>query len=378
MGTLFIIGIFLSFFLQFLLLTKKDKDTSDQILSVWMFIIGIHLFSYYIYSLGYWEKYPHLVGITHPVPLLHGPMLYLYVAFSLRKDQHFRWKDYLHFLPFVLSYIYMLLFFFFIPAERKVLINHNEVDDSLVFTSLSLVAFIVSGITYPILAYRLLGKHRRLISQNFSYDEKINLKWLRYCIWGIWAIFATAAIVTFLKEVLGYSFGFNSDFLFFTEIILFVFLFGYFGIKHQGLFAEKAAQDIQMVEIDDKPIGEYRKSGLKQEDAAMLHQQLLCMMKEQKPYLESKLTLSSLASELNIAANHLSQIINQYQGQNFYDFVNRYRVEEFKERVLQPQNRPFNILAVAIDSGFNSKSAFNLVFKNHTGKTPSQYMAEIS
>ncbi|MBN1791468.1 MAG: AraC family transcriptional regulator [Bacteroidales bacterium] len=91
--------------------------------------------------------------------------------------------------------------------------------------------------------------------------------------------------------------------------------------------------------------------------------------------METKLTLNTLAVELNISVNHLSQIINQYQGKNFYDFVNEYRVEEFKTRVASPKNQHLSILAIAFDSGFNSKSSFNLVFKNHTGMTPSQFMA---
>ncbi|MGM0738818.1 MAG: AraC family transcriptional regulator, partial [Bacteroidota bacterium] len=84
MNTVFTIGIFLCFFLQFLLLTKKQASTSDRILAVWMFVIGLHLFSYYLYYLGFWEKYPHMSGIHHPFPLLHGPFLYLYVLFSMK------------------------------------------------------------------------------------------------------------------------------------------------------------------------------------------------------------------------------------------------------------------------------------------------------
>lgn len=99
-------------------------------------------------------------------------------------------------------------------------------------------------------------------------------------------------------------------------------------------------------------------------------------MDEKKPYLEPKLTLNMLATQLDVSSNHLSQTINQHQNQNFYDFINQYRVEEFKQRAKDPKNQHFNILALALDSGFNSKSAFNLIFKKHTGITPSQFMSE--
>jgi hypothetical protein len=81
MSVIFNIGIFLSIFLGVLLLTKRNKSLPDKILAVWMFIIGIHLMSYFLYSQGYWDNYPNLIGITVPFPLLHGPMLYLYIYF---------------------------------------------------------------------------------------------------------------------------------------------------------------------------------------------------------------------------------------------------------------------------------------------------------
>jgi AraC-like DNA-binding protein len=101
-------------------------------------------------------------------------------------------------------------------------------------------------------------------------------------------------------------------------------------------------------------------------------------MKFKKPYLEPKLSLVTLAEYLDISPNHLSQVINQYEGKNFYDFVNHHRVEEFKERAQNPKNMNFSLLAIAFDSGFNSKSSFNEVFKKNVGKTPTQYLNSVN
>jgi AraC-like DNA-binding protein len=97
-------------------------------------------------------------------------------------------------------------------------------------------------------------------------------------------------------------------------------------------------------------------------------------MESQKLYLEPKLTLGTLAEQLKVSVNHLSQVINQYEGVNFHDFVNRYRVDEFKSRIANPKYKGFSLLAIAFDSGFNSKSSFNQIFKKSTGLTPSQYL----
>ena len=368
----------MAFFLQILLLTKKRKTLSDKILSIWMFVIGLHLFSYYIYNLGWWEKYPHLVGITSPIPLLHGPLLFLYVVFSIRKDQHFRLKDYAHFIPVLLSYLYMIPFFFFYSAREKIQVNHGESSDFQMFTMISLIAFVLSGISYPILAYRLIGRFEKMVHNNFSFDERINLKWLRYCIWGLLFIFSTVALFSVFPDALSIKLSFNPDYIYYSEIIVFIFFLGFFGIRHEGIFTEgkNRTSPPESDEADKKSSGEYKKSGLKSEEAVQLHLQLLELMDEKKPFLEAKLTLNTLAGELNISVNYLSQLINQYQEKNFYDFINGYRVDEFKRRAVDPRNKHLSILAIALDSGFNSKSSFNMVFKKQTGMTPSQFMTE--
>ena len=95
MVVIFISGIFLSLFIVFLLLTKKPKSLIDKILAVWIIVIGIDLLGYLFKQLGYWDIYPHMVGLTAPVPLFHGPMLFLYSFYSLRNDSKMKTIDYI-------------------------------------------------------------------------------------------------------------------------------------------------------------------------------------------------------------------------------------------------------------------------------------------
>lgn len=96
-------------------------------------------------------------------------------------------------------------------------------------------------------------------------------------------------------------------------------------------------------------------------------------MNQQKPYHDPELTLTSLANSVNISRNQLSEIINTGTGGNFYDFVNKYRVEEVKQLMQNPKFKDFTILAIAFEAGFPSKSTFNSIFKKFTGLTPSVY-----
>ncbi|WP_462317592.1 AraC family transcriptional regulator [Marinilabilia sp.] len=368
MDAIFTSGIFMSFFIALLLFTKRNKALTDRILAVWVVFIGLHLLSYYLYHLGFWEMYPHMVGITAPFPLIHGPMLYLYTLYSLRNDTKLRMVDYWHFAPFLLGYLSMFEFFFFYSAEEKRLVDHGEVDDFALSTTIMLIGFIVSGLSYSILAYRLTWKHKRKIDDNFSYEEGINLDWLRYCIYGIGIIFFTATIIIILREGLGVQFSFNADFIFYTLIILFIFYIGYFGIRHQDIFAHNTDVIKNNPSLQEK----YKKSGLREEALQLGHRRLLEFMSSQKPFLDPKLTLSGLANALEMSPNQLSQIINQQEAVNFHDFVNRFRVDEFIRRAMQNDN--FSLLAHALDSGFNSKSSFNSIFKKHKGMTPSQFL----
>jgi AraC-like DNA-binding protein len=379
MEVIFISGIFLSFFIVVLLLTKKPKSLTDNILAVWIAIIGIHLLGYYFKQIGYWETYPHLIGTTAPMPLFHGPMLYLYTLYSLRYDRKIRSADYLHFVPALAAYLYMSKFFFFYTPEEKILLDNGELKEYMLFSVVLLIAILISGITYAILAYRLTIKHKQKIENNFSYREGINIKWLRNCILGIGMVFLSATIIVLVRDALGFEFSFNADYIIYIILIGLVFYIGYFGIKQENIFSSRAhiegIETFESVErVEHGKSEKYRNSGMKSDLVAEMYGKLLMVMDEKKPYLDPKISLSGLAQILEISPNQLSQIINQESGVNFHDFINNYRVEEFIRRA--QTNKNFSLLALALDSGFNSKSSFNHIFKKQKGLSPSKFLAE--
>lgn len=121
-----------------------------------------------------------------------------------------------------------------------------------------------------------------------------------------------------------------------------------------------------------KPIDKETEKELLQEVKA-----LNSLMEKEQLYLNSELGLNQLAEKLNVSANHLSMLLNDYIGKNFYDYVNHFRVEEVKKRLADPSYKKQTLSSIGGDCGFNSKSAFNRIFKNLTGKTPSQYQKEL-
>ena len=113
------------------------------------------------------------------------------------------------------------------------------------------------------------------------------------------------------------------------------------------------------------------------ENTATYHQSLIQLMQSERPYLDQDLNLKKLSNYLDISSGYLSQIINQYEKKNFFDFINAHRVETVKEKIVDPKSQHLNLLGIAYESGFKSKSTFNLAFKKHTGKTPTAYKKSI-
>ena len=385
MSSIFVIGIFLCCFLSVLLFSKAPKRLPDNILGVWLLCITTYLLNYYLHYLGYWEKYPHLVGATHPFPLLFAPFVYLYVVTNLRQPQRLYWQDGLHFLPFAVTYLLMFPFLFGYSAAEKAMIDQADYHSPYqwLFT-ISFIAFVIICVACSVATYHKINQYEQIIGEQFAYNEGISLQWLRLLLIGFGIIFSVMIAVYVLQFLLEIELAVNIELIFLGLFVLLIALIGFWGIRYQGIFtAEKPkvlyfSEKPEEAEETEEPLKmpEYRKSGLKPEEAKNLHQQLLTLMATEKPYLEPKLSLAQLADSLGVLPNHLSQIINQYEGKNFYDFVNNYRVNEFIALAKKDTDKNFNLLGLAFEAGFNSKSSFNQVFKKIKGQTPSQFVNE--
>ena len=121
----------------------------------------------------------------------------------------------------------------------------------------------------------------------------------------------------------------------------------------------------------------YKKSLISDEDLVRYRKELSGLMSNNRPYLDPYLTLNDLAEKLGIPANHLSQLLNDGFDQNFAEFVNTYRLDHFKNEIIKPEKQNFTLLALAFESGFNSKTVFNSFFKKAMGTTPSKYLKSV-
>ncbi|OJJ15265.1 adenylate cyclase [marine bacterium AO1-C] len=121
-----------------------------------------------------------------------------------------------------------------------------------------------------------------------------------------------------------------------------------------------------------------KKALLTETEANAYTQKLQAYLQSEKPYLDSQLSLKLLAQALELHPNQLSWLINEKMGGNFNQFINDYRIEQFKQLAQNPANAHLSILGLAYESGFNSKTVFNTYFKKAIGMTPKQWIQQES
>jgi AraC-like DNA-binding protein len=366
-------GVGLSFFLTILLFSKNKKTLADRILASWLFVTTLHLLMFYFRKM---ELYPQTLGLEMPLPLAHGPFLFLYTLAVTNRLRSLK-LSFFHFLPFIAVVVYMIPFLL-LPLDQKILIYKNKGAGHETFNQIRTVANMISGVLYVTLSSIVLRKHRVSIANQFSSTEKINLEWLQYLIYWI------AVIWVFV--IMG------NDTLVFGSAVLFILFIGFFGIRQAGIFNSQDSQINSRAssahetssynhtllegssELFSQEKRKYQKSGLTPENSQLLHKKLKQIMNDEKLYRDSELSLAELAAQLNTQPNYLSQVINEREGKNFYDYINGQRIEEFKQLAARADSRKYTLLALAEQCGFNSKSSFNRYFKKATGQSPSEFM----
>ncbi|MBO9611166.1 MAG: AraC family transcriptional regulator [Dyadobacter sp.] len=378
-----LIGLAITFFLAVILWGKRHKTSADYVLLIWLLLIGVHLGFYYSVRSGKYLQFPYLLGVEIPLPLAYGPLLYLYTS-ELTRLTHRRRYRVLHFVPLMLAYVYVIPFYMLTP-ERKVWVYQHEGEGFRERQWVLLCAIVLSGVSYALLSWFRLQRHRKRIDARFSNTEKINLAWLRYLIAGISVIWLTIFL--------------DSEDYIFGAVVAFVCFIGYFGIRQTGIFTDQSRlaleQEILVPDIAAVPLAEpgepvaevdhaaqeaavkskYARSGLSRDVALRIYENLEDLMARERLFTDPELTLVQLSEKLGTNANHLSQVINMVGNKSFYDYVNALRIAEFTRIAALPENQKYTLLHLALECGFNSKTSFNRNFRKHTGLSPSEFLA---
>lgn len=364
--------------LSLLLFTKKVNHTANVVLAITMFALSLDVFHSAYIIFGYYKEMPQFIGITYAFPFLYGPIFYLYAKLISSNSNDFKLKYYLHFIPFFIVVIYGIAFVYLKSNEFKFALLRGEVETPLALEIMNYLKPFY-GIMYVFLTIRVVRVYNSRIRNTYSNIERINLNWLKHLTIGLSVIWGIVVISYVVHAVADKNIEMDG-FIYMSASIL-IYSIGYLSLRQPQIF-DKAVEESEKQEQERKAKSaggvSYQKSGLSDAEAKGYLDNLLEMMEKDKPYLNCDLTLRDLAEKLSVSPHNLSEILNTRINQNFYDFINRYRVEEVKRRLAEGESQKYSLIAIAFDSGFNSKSAFNTIFKKHTGTTPSQYRKQLS
>jgi len=304
------------------------------------------------------------------------PAAYFSVKYTLTSETNVTTKEYSLYLPFVFSisrdlYTSMEYVGGNLTAKEILFgsVNHH------ITLGLELINPIIFLIVFSYLILQIRN-HKEEICNQFSAIDAKSLEWISISYIG-GLVFAVLWIVLVFLEFKG-MLSTNPHHRAFLELgttMLLYWLFYFALIIHPELFMD-SRRDFSLIkkEVEKDSISPLAPIPSKLSDnTEMYHERLLKVMSEKALYRDPDFSLEMLAKEMDLSKGYLSRIINTKEEKNFFDFVNYYRVEEVKRKLMDKSFDHFSIIAIALEAGFKSKSTFNSVFKKMTGTTPSKY-----
>lgn len=309
----------------------------------------------------HWPELYFLGGFAY---YLDGALLYFCVKSLVFRDFALRKRDLLHFVPIVLFAIFMWVAFYRLPVEQRTLLINEEL---LVYGPGYVTAeFLIKclRVAYAVACLVLITRYKRLLKSTHSNIEKVDTNWVTTLVVGFLIVMVMEVVLSVSKlmslkaqydlKVFEYI-GLTGYYTMFVLVNLLVFT----GIRYFASFEAVHQKEAPKKQLNDE---------LLNPDAA---RHVDITMREEKLFMEPDVTLDHLAERLEIPSRDLSMLINRHFGVNFYEFINRYRVEEARRLLRTDTDK--TITDIYLEVGFNSKSVFNTFFKKITSVTPSQY-----
>ncbi len=316
------------------------------------------------------DNWSFFYSFSHYLPLLYGPLAYLFVKHLLRPGS-FRIKELLHFIPILfISIVLFICESIQAPAVLEFL-SYNP------FFRVILLSF--SLVTYHLLAFSTWQQYLSSLQNYYSETRLLQMNWTKQFILisGVTCLLVVIALFAlYMNYPRGHEYRYG-----FVALSMVIYWFSYVALTKPSVFsvvkgfsrqkAEKfsAVPQLTIYRADYK----YSNSGLCADQVKKICLSLEKLMTAEKLYLQPDLTISNLAEKLNCTRHHLSQVLNENLNKSYYDYINILRVEEAKLLLKESSYQNQKIASIAYDSGFNSLSTFNDVFKKFTGQTPSAY-----
>jgi AraC-like DNA-binding protein len=330
------------------------------------FIVNLDSFFYFLNKNIQNNLFVNILGL--PGYFL-APIFYLSISHFINPNRIWRKKDNFHFLFGILFSIFIIGILVFAEDPNNLLKNDPEfIKTFTIFVYSFLMLFPLQLLIYGFFTYKKLKKHQKNIKLFSSNVENIDLKWLENIVLII-NILLAIWVFDMLFPVSSKDFSLINFFL-----LIGIFFIAYHFIKQKEIYPFSTSQKKEIIEIiEEFESTDYKKKLVDEEQLQRYKTDLSNLMNTKKPFLDSEISLVKLSQEMDCTPHLLSYIINNGFDENFYQYINRFRIEEAKKLIVDPKKNHLSLLGVGFEVGFNSKSVFNTTFKKLTQQTPSEF-----
>jgi AraC-like DNA-binding protein len=360
-NSIILAGVIQGFVFGLVVLTnKKFRNPTNNFLAWLIVVYSLSNLQYYLIDIELFTRDEFYASIFVQWALLM-PALLLFYGRNLIGKPLSKLARWLYAIPFLLSTIQ--------SSHYKILEQTTELDDGFIeYMNISLAVSEYLAMLYNIgvIIYLLVAITRYRRQQTFKAQHvDMKLNWFSRTLFLI-------GVVTLVWAIQEATFESGSSYDYFYPlwilIAVLIYWLGHLGIYKYGINEER--KKIRKTIYNRYSISEVLPG--KSEHITSLENYL----KTERNFLNPNISLDEIANHLNLSTGHLSKIINTELGMSFKDYLNNLRVEEAKRNLKDPEFSNYTLVAIGLEAGFNSKSAFNASFKKITGLTPSQFRSQ--
>ena len=336
----------------------RNKALPQKVLIVfWLYILVI-ISHFYFGLLNLKYSYIITYFIEDGARFCIPPLVYIYVKSIFLDHKNFFRKNGKHFIPFIFYVLIYSLPQLVNDLSGEPLFQYPvKIYDTI---NLALVKDIFS-IVYFSLALKLFFKAKTRIKTHYTSITEEGFSWLLKFLISFLMVVIVDLLITVNEIYFGYDVEWDA-YITLVFLVLAIVYVGYYGFSQLTVF------------IPDLVLGEntHPYHAISNKDKEEAHQ-VKDFIETDKTFLIPNLTLPMLSEKVQISPRRLSFLFNNVLGISFYDFINGYRVEEAKKRLVSGHSDKYTITGIGLSCGFNSKSSFYRIFKNKLGVSPYQY-----
>ncbi|WP_299457185.1 helix-turn-helix transcriptional regulator [uncultured Microscilla sp.] len=369
---LLIFGAVQGFMVAVMLFTLKQNRSGNSYLALFILVLASQLMMALAGVPN--ARPPYLLGkVSFESFFLLGPLMYGYVNNITQKRFILSPRLLMHFAPFFFLLLLRALLYSSLQNSWLATVFIAGEWQACLWGLLQLLSVWV----YMYMSYRVVQQHQAKVTASYTGTYMTRLTWL------LKVILATAFVQLLLiidtKLVLlhykTWAFLLYPIFTFFLLSIL-TYWIAYKAYSQPNMFRLMLGEESSPVRVKKEP-NKVLRDELSAQESEALKDQLLAMMDNEQPYVDSKLTLTKLAEQLSLTPEVLGTMIEQQFSESFQDFIDRYRVAYAKELLANPSKNHVPITNIGFSAGFNSLKNFQKTFQKATETSPTEYRESV-